>query len=155
MASAMGFFDKLLSSSPEKAAVADLAELAGRKEALIARLERHAAKCSYLNIKTGLEGLAINQAEGFKTLRLILADHDAWPRPPEAEPHEGSNNWERLSSDLELLRAVAIAMQKAAGTWEGIDVGVTEKLMPIAISDGVAESELRALALKCDPQALD
>jgi hypothetical protein len=155
MASAMGFFDKLLSSSPEKSAIAGLAELAGRKEALIGRLERHAAKCSYPNIKGGLERLALNQAESFKALRSILSDHDTWPRPPESEPHEGSNNWERLSSDLELLRTVALGMQKAAGTWEGIDAAIARKLLPIAIADGDAESELRALALKCDPQALD
>ena len=155
MASAMGFFDKFLASSPEKAAIADLAELAGRKEALIARLERHAGKCSYINIRTGLERLAINQAESFRTLRSILSDHDTWPRPPEAEPHEGSNNWERLSSDLELLRTIAIGMQKAVGTWEAVDSGIAEKLMPVATSDGEAESELRSLALKCDPQALD
>ena len=155
MASAMGFFDRFLASSPEKAAVAELAELAGRKEALIARLGRHAGKCSYANLRAGLEGLAIKQSETFKTLRSILADHNTWPRPPESEPHEGSNNWERLSSDLELLRTIAIGMQKAAGTWEGVDSGVAEKLLPIAVSDGDAESELRALALKCDPQALD
>lgn len=155
MASAMGFFDRFLSSSPQKAAIADLAELAGRKEALIARLERHAVKCSFPNIRAGLEHLAIGQAESFKTLRSILSDHDAWPRPPESEPHEGSNNWERLSSDLELLRTIAIGMQKAVGTWEGVDSGVAEKLLPIAAGDGDAESELRALALKCDPQALD
>ena len=155
MASAMGFFDKLLSSSPEKSAIADLAELAGRKEALVARLERHAEKCSYANIRAGLQQLAIKQAESFKTLRSILSDHDTWPRPPESEPHEGSNNWERLSSDLELLRTVAIGMQKAAGMWDGIDSGIAQKLLPIATADGDAESELRALALKCDPQALD
>ncbi|HTR61898.1 MAG TPA: hypothetical protein VMH37_09360 [Candidatus Binataceae bacterium] len=155
MASAMGFFDRFLASSPEKAAVADLAELAGRKEALIARLERHAGMCSYANLRAGLELLATNQAESFKTLRSILSDRDTWPRPPESEPHEGSNNWERLSSDLELLRTIAIGMQKAAGTWEGVDAGVAEKLLPIAVADGDAESELRALALKCDPQALD
>jgi len=155
MASAMGFFDRLLSSSPEKSAIADLAELAGRKEALIERLRRHAARCSYTTIKAGLDRLVAQQQESFKTLRAILSDHDTWPRPPESEPHEGSNNWERLSSDLEMLRTVAVGMQKATGWWEGIDPAIAQKLLPIAIADGEAESELRALALKCDPQALD
>lgn len=154
MASAMGFFERLL-SSPDKTALADLAELAGRKEALITHLTRHAEMCSIATIKAGLEHVAAQQNEGFKVLRAILADRDTWPRPPETAPHEGSNNWERLSHDLGMLHAIAAGMQKASSAWLGVDSAVAEKLTPIAIADGDAESELRALALKCDPQALD
>lgn len=154
MASAMGFFERLL-SSPDKTALADLAELAGRKEALIAHLTHHAELCSLGTIKAGLQHVAAQQSEGFKVLRAILADRDTWPRPPEAAPHDGSNNWERLSHDLAILHAIAGGVQKAVSTWQGLDSALAEKLTPIAIADGEAESELRALALKCDPQALD
>jgi len=154
MASAMGLFD-WFRSTPDKTAVAELADLAGRKETLMGRLRRHAAMCSYPTIKAGLERLAEEQAESFEVLRAILADRNTWPRPIEETPREGSNNWERLSGDLEILHALALGIQKAAGIWEGIDAAVAAKLMPIAVADGEAEARLRALALKCDPQALD
>lgn len=154
MASAMGFFEKLL-SSPDKTALAELAELAGRKEALVERLKRHAEMCSYPTIRAGLERLAAGQAETFEALRGILTGRGTWPRPPEASPREGSNNWERLSNDLATLHALAMGMQKAAGIWEGIDQSISDKLATIAATDDEAEGALRTLALKCDPQALD
>ncbi|HKM99651.1 MAG TPA: hypothetical protein VJX23_03990 [Candidatus Binataceae bacterium] len=154
MASAMGFFDKLL-SSPDTQAVADLAELAGRKEALIERLTRHARVCEYPAIRSGLETIAIQQSESFETLRTILADRDTWPRPPESAPHDGSNNWERLTNDLTILATLAAGLQKASSMWQGIDSAVAAKLESVAIADLEAESDLRKLALKCDPQALD
>src|SRR5215472_2510485 len=154
MASTMGFFDRFLPSS-DKTALAQLAELAGRKEALIDRLARHAAMCSYGTIRTGLERIAAQQSEGFAVLRRLLADRDRWPRPPEATPHEGSNNWERLNNDLAMLGTVVSALQRAARVWEGIDSATAENLLAVAVADGDAERQLRALALKCDPQALD
>jgi len=154
MASAMGFFDRFLPSS-HKTALAQLAELAGRKEALIDRLARHAAMCSYPTIRTGLERIAAQQSEGFKVLRSLLAERQMWPRPPESTPHEGSNNWERLNHDLAMLGMVVGEIEKASRVWEGIDSATAEKLLAIAIGDGEAQSQLRALALKCDPQALD
>ena len=154
MASAMGFFDRFLPSS-HKTALAQLAELAGRKEALIDRLARHAAMCSYGTIRTGLERIVAQQSESFKVLRSLLAERQMWPRPPESTAHEGSNNWERLNHDLAMLGMVVSEIQKASRVWEGIDSGTAEKLLAIAIADGEAQSQLRALALKCDPQALD
>lgn len=154
MASAMGFFERLL-SSPDKTALADLADVAGLKEALISRLERHIQMCSLGTINAGLLQVAAGQSESFKVLRAMLAEHDMWPRPPESAPHEGSNNWERLSNDLAILHIIAARIQKAVSTWQGIDSAVAEKLTPLAIADGEAESALRSLALKCDPQALD
>ena len=154
MASAMGFFDRFLPSS-DKTALAQLAELAGRKEALIDRLVRHAARCPYGTIRTGLERIAEQQRDGFKVLRSLLAERQMWPRPPESTPHEGSNNWERLNHDLEMLGTIVSGIQTASRVWEGIDPGTAEKLLAIAIADGEAQSQLRALALKCDPQALD
>jgi hypothetical protein len=154
MASAMGFFDRFLPSS-DKTALTQLADLAGRKEVLIDRLARHAAMCSYETIKTGLERIAAQQSESFKVLRSLLADRDMWPRPAEAPPHEGSNNWERLNNDLAMLGTIASGIQKASRVWEGIDSATAEKLLAVAVADGEAHSQLRALALKCDPQALD
>ena len=154
MASAMGFFDRFRPSS-DKTALTQLAELAGRKEALIDRLARHATMCSYGTIRTGLERIAEQQRDGFKVLRSLLAERQMWPRPPESTPHEGSNNWERLNHDLAMLGTVVSGIQRASGVWEGIDSATAEKLLAIAITDGEAQIHLRALALKCDPQALD
>jgi len=150
----MGLLDRFRPSS-DKMSLAQLAELAGQKEALIGRLKRHAAMCPYGTIKTGLERIAAQQSEGFNVLRRLLADRDAWPRPPQSTPREGSNNWERLSNDLAVLQTISAGIQKASRVWEGIDSATAEKLVPVAIADGEAESQLRALALKCDPQALD
>ena len=150
----MGFFDRFLPSS-DKTALAQLAELAGRKEALIDRLVRHAARCPYGTIRTGLERIAEQQRDGFKVLRSLLAERQMWPRPPESTPHEGSNNWERLNHDLEMLGTIVSGIQTASRVWEGIDSATAEKLLAIAITDGEAQIQLRALALKCDPQALD
>ena len=111
--------------------------------------------CAYPGLKADLEGIAAGQADSFKVLRNILADHDTWPRPPESAPRDGTNNWERLSNDLAILRSLALGLQKAVGVWQGIDSAMAEKIAPIAASDAEAESELRILALKCDPQALD
>jgi hypothetical protein len=53
------------------------------------------------------------------------------------------------------LRHIAVEGQKLTGVWEGIDSAVAAKLQSVALADNEAESDLRKLALKCDPQALD
>src|SRR5215831_13821108 len=112
MASAMGLLDRFRPSS-DKMSLAQLAELAGQKEALIGRLARHAAMCPYGTIRTGLERIAAQQSEGFQVLRSLLADRQMWPRPPESTPHEGSNNWERLNHDLAMLGMVVSEIERA------------------------------------------
>ena len=152
----MGFFSKFRSSgSPEKRAVDELAELAGRKEALIARLLRHAARCSYPAMAADLKTLADKEAAHFKTLRNILSDRGMWPRPPEDQPREGSSNWERLGGDLSMLSALAAGLRLCAMHWEPVDQEVGDVVATMATEDVDHESDLRQLALKCDPQAFD
>ena len=156
MASAMGFFSKFRSSaSPEKRAIDELADLAGRKEVLIARLGRHAARCAYPAMAKELTSLAEKETAHFKTLRMILSDRERWPRPPEAEPREGSSNWERLGGDLAILVAVAAGLRLCAMHWEAVDQKIAATLDTMATEDVDHESDLRKLALKCDPQAFD
>jgi hypothetical protein len=52
---------------------------------------------------------------------------------------------------LELSREV----NQQALHWEGIDPALAARLRTIALEDDRKLGELRALALKCDPQALD
>ncbi|HUY29311.1 MAG TPA: hypothetical protein VMV27_18020 [Candidatus Binataceae bacterium] len=156
MASAMGIFSKFRSSaSPEKRAADELAGLAGRKEVLIARLARHAGRCSYPAMAADLKTLAEKEAAHFKTLRKILSDRDMWPRPPQSEPREGSSNWERLSGDLAILAALAAGLRLCAMHWEAVDQEIADVLGAMATEDVDHESDLRQLALKCDPQAFD
>jgi hypothetical protein len=54
-----------------------------------------------------------------------------------------------------MLGTIVSGIQTASRVWEGIDSATAEKLLAIAMTDGAAQIQLRALALKCDPQALD
>lgn len=156
MASAMGFFSRFRSSgSAEKRVAEELAGLAGHKEALIARLGRHAARCSYPAMAADLKVLAEKEAAHFKILRNILSDREMWPRPPEDQPREGSSNWERLGGDLAMLSALAAGLRLCAMHWEAVDQEIADTLGTMATEDVDHESDLRQLALKCDPQAFD
>jgi hypothetical protein len=155
MATGMGFFQKMFSPAPARTELLEeLAVLAGHNQGLVDRLSRHAPLTSP-NIKTGVEALAAKEAAHVKVLHSILADHNVWSKLPEAALHDGSNNWARLSGDLELLRALAADLRLNAMKWESVDEGIAATLLQLAIEDDDRESELRRLALKCDALALD
>ena len=153
----MGFFQKLFSLSLASARaelLEQLSALAGRNEGLVERLKRHAALASG-NIRTGVEALADKETAHVKLLHSILADHNVWAKLPEPALHDGANNWQRLSGDLEVLRELTAELRNNAMKWESVDEGVAAALMQLAIEDDERESELRKLALKCDTLALD
>jgi len=102
-----------------------------------------------------LKVLAEKEAAHFKTLRAILSDRETWPRPPQSEPREGASNWERLSSDLAILSALAAGLRLCAMHWETVDQDIADTLSTMATEDVDHESDLRQLTLKCDPQAFD
>ncbi len=152
----MGILSWLRSSaSAESRLLTELAELTGRKQGLVDRLTRHAAMCTYPNLKAGVESLAEKEAAHVKTLNAILSARNVWSRLPEPPVHDGANNWERFGGDLELLASLAATFQRAAALWEAVDQAVADALAKLAIEDDERESELRKLALKCDPQAFD
>lgn len=155
MATGMGFLQRLFSPASARTELLEkLAELAGRNQGLIDRLKRHAPLASP-NIKAGVEALAEKEAGHVKVLNSILADHNVWSKLPEPALHDGSNNWARLSGDLELLGALAADLRINAMKWEAVDEGVADTLLKLAIEDDDREIELRKLALKCDALALD
>jgi hypothetical protein len=155
MATGMGFFQRLFApASARGELLEELAAIAGRNQGLIERLKRHAPLTSS-NIKTGVEALAEKEAGHLKVLNSILADNNAWAKLPEAALHDGSNNWARLSGDLEVLGELAAELRLNAMRWESVDDGVAATLLELAIEDEVRESELRKLAMMCDAMALD
>ncbi len=102
-----------------------------------------------------LKVLAEKEAAHFKILRNILSDREMWPRPLEDQPREGSSNWERLGGDLSMLSALAAGLRLCAMHWEAVDQEIADTLGTMAAEDVDHESDLRQLALKCDPQAFD
>jgi hypothetical protein len=155
MATGMGFFQRLFTpASARGELLEELAAIAGRNQGLIERLKRHAPLTSS-NIKTGVEALAEKEAGHLKVLHSILADNNVWAKLPEAALHDGSNNWARLSGDLEVLGELAAELRLNAMRWESVDDGVAATLLELAIEDEVRESELRKLAMMCDAMALD
>jgi hypothetical protein len=151
----MGFFQKLFSpASADAELLEELAGIAGRNQSLVERLKRHAALAS-LNIKTGVEALAEKEAAHIRVLHSILADRNVWSKLPEPALHDGSNNWARLSGDLEVLATLAADLRIAARKWESVDERIAAALTQLAVEDDDRESELRKLALKCDALALD
>jgi hypothetical protein len=156
MATSMGFFQRLLSPvSAEARLLEELSVLAGRNEGLVERLKRHAALCKYPNIKAGVAALAEKEAAHIKTINTILADHSVWAKLPEPALHDGSNNWARLSGDLEVLGELMAELRLAAVKWEPVNQDIAGTLLQLAVEDGERESDLRKLALKCDAMALD
>jgi hypothetical protein len=152
----MGIFSWLRSSlSPRERLLNELADIAGRNEALAERLKRHAEMCAYPNIKAGLEQLAAKEEAHLKVLKNILADNEMWPKPPEPPAHEGSNNWERLSNDLGTLDELTNLLSRHAINWEPVDAEMSKRLFDVYSEDNDSTYVLRDLALRCDPQAID
>jgi hypothetical protein len=152
----MGILQRIFSApAPEARILPELAEIAGRHRELASRLARHAELCAYPNIAAGLRALAARQAEHARALDALLAERHAWSKLPRPLGADGASNWQRLSGDLELLLELTRAMNQQALHWEGIDAGFAARLRTIAREDDRGLGELRELALKCDPQALD
>jgi hypothetical protein len=153
MAIDMGLFDR--GNDPHSDQNDKFAQLAGRVEALADRMHRHAAMCRYPQMRKVVEELAVQQERHLKSFKALLAERNRWPRPPAAVAHEGSNDWGRLSGDLTELAALGDEMHRAAIKWEAIDAAVAAVLDRAGDEDVDYEAELRKIALKCDPQALD
>ncbi len=151
----MGLLDRLRSAISGPPLIDELAILAGQCEALVNRLRRHAERAMYPAIAQGIREIAEQEAVHEKTLRGILSERGLWPRPPEQVPHEGSNNWERLSNDLEILLLWARQLHQHAMRWEGENPQLSQTLVTIADEASANEFELRRLVAKLDPQALD
>ena len=140
---------------PEQRLLAELADIAGRHQELASRLANHAELCAYPNIAGTLRALAARQAEHARALDTILRERHVWSKLPRPIGAEGSSNWQRISGDLALLLDLSREMNQQAARWEGIDPAFAARLRTIAIEDDRGLGELRELALKCDPQALD
>ncbi len=149
----MGLFDR--GKDPQSDQNDKFAQLAGRIEALADRLHRHAAMCRYPQMAKVVDELATQQDRHVKSFKSSLADRNLWPRPPAALAHEGSNDWGRLSGDLNELATVGDELHREAIRWEGVDRTVAAALDRAGDEDADYEAELRKVALKCDPQALD
>lgn len=156
MATGMGFFQRLRSSvSTEADLLEELAVLAGKNQSLVERMRKHADICPYPNIKAGVAALAEKEARHVKAMNAILSDHNVWAKLPELPLHDGSNNWARLSGDLELLGSLAAGFRLASVKWESVNEAISNQLRELANEDDEHESELRKLAMKCDAMALD
>ena len=157
IAQEMGLFDRLRSALAGPRLIDELAILAGELEDLVARLRRHSARVTYPAIAQGVREIADKEEAHQKIMRAALAEHEMWPRPPVRSGHEGTNNWERLSLDLEILLLFARNLHRHAMRWEGegenAKLGATLKKVADEASEN--EFELRLLVAKLDPQALD
>ena len=152
----MGILQRIRSgASPDARLLEELAEIATRHHELAARLARHGARCAYPNIARGLGDLAAHAAEQARALDALLRERNVWSRLADDAAPDGASNWQRLSSDLALLLELARAMNRQALQWESIDAALAQRLWDVALADNRDMSELRELALKCDPQALD
>jgi hypothetical protein len=152
----MGILHRITTAlSPEERLLSELADITGRHHELADRLARHAGLCAYPNIVAGLVALAACEAEHARALDAILSGRHVWSKLPRPKDGEGSNNWARIGADLALLLDLSREMNQQALRWEGLDPPFAARLRAIAVEDNNNLGELRELALKCDPQALD
>jgi hypothetical protein len=152
----MGILQRMFTAPrPEAHLLAELADIAGRHRELAERLARHAVLCAYPNIAGGLDALAARQAEHAGALDAILRERHVWSKLPRPAGAVGASNWVRISGDLALMLELTREMSRHALHWEGLDPALAARLRTIAIEDDRAVGELRKMALRCDPQALD
>ena len=152
----MGLFEKLRARISGPRLIDELGTLAGHCEELVNRMRLHTVRATlYPAIANEVRAIAEREAAHERTLRGILAESGRWPRPPENLPRDGSNNWERLSGDLEILLAFSQELQRQAMRWESENPAIGEMLRKIATEAGEDEFELRRLVAKLDPQAID
>jgi hypothetical protein len=154
----MGILDRLKSAFGEQEQpdlVEELVAISGRYEALAARLKRHASMCKYPGIAAGVAAIGEKEAAHERELRKLVMNRGRWPLPPSNLPHEGSSNWERFSLDLEMLLALSQDLNRLGIEWGTEDSQMGDLLGRIAREAGDNEIELRRLAAKCDPQAID
>ncbi|HZP45021.1 MAG TPA: hypothetical protein VFB15_05175 [Candidatus Binataceae bacterium] len=145
----------LRSISPQARRLRRLAAIAGAAEAQAAILRRHAAITRLPGFRQALESLAAAESADAKALRELLLTHRLWPIPPAPAVTEGSNNWQRISLDLQAEIEMARALGRAIAEWEGRDRQLAAELRTIAAHKEEIAGHLRDLALRCDPQALD
>ena len=152
----MGLAARIVSSwSFAARRLARLAQIAGASERLAGSLKRHATLCAYTNIKSGLEALAIAEAADAQALRDLLLPYQVWPAPARSHQRAGGSNWARLSDDLAAEVAMVRALNAAIANWEGPDHAIADRLRAIVTAKATSLDRLRALTLRCDPQALD
>lgn len=152
----MGIWQRIwTTASPEERLLAELADIAGRHRELALSLAHHAELCAYPNIAGPLRALAARQAEHAGALDAMLGERRVASKPPRAIDPGGSSNWQRVSGDLALALDLSRALNQQALHWEGIDPAFAARLRALAREDDRSLGELRGLALRCDPQALD
>ncbi len=152
----MGILEKIgLSAPSEERLLDELTELAGRNQALVDRLRRHTDICPYPGMKQALERLAAQEATHVNALNAILTPLGRWLSLKDLPSRDGANSWERITGDLEILSRLSIELGRHAMRWEAVNPGIAERLRTLVDEDAGVLSELRKLALKSDPQALD
>ena len=154
--STMGILEKILSiGSPRTRLLRSLAEIAGKKDAVVERIRRHASQCNVPRLSEELARIADEEDAHARVLRNILGASHLWPKREEMPAHEGSNNWERVSNDLQLLSDVTLALSRQRLHWETADPAIAEQLGLLASEDSRILPRLREVAAKLDPQAID
>jgi hypothetical protein len=152
----MGILEKIgLSVSSEERLLDELTDLADRNQALVDRLRRHTEICPYPSMKQALERLAAKEAAHVNALKAILTPRGRWVSPRDLPSRNGANSWERITGDLELLSRLSIELGRQAIHWEAVNPEIAERLHALVDEDAAVLGELRKLALKSDPQALD
>ena len=152
----MGILEKLgLSVSSEERLLDELTDLADRNQALVDRLRRHTELCPYPSMKQALERLAAKEAAHVNALKAILTPRGRWVSPRDLPSRNGANSWERITGDLELLSRLSIELGRNAMRWEAVNPEIAERLRTLVDEDAAVLGELRKLALKSDPQALN
>src|SRR5262249_46249554 len=151
----MGILEKIGIGSSTERVLEELSEIAGKYQAVADRMGRHAEQCNYPAMKTALERLAAKEAEHAKALTDFLGQRHRWARLAELPTREGTNNWERITGDFTILAETSGELGHQATHWNVHDPEVGERFQAIVDEDTAVVAELRRLALKADPQALD
>ncbi len=152
----MELFERITQSVTAKGRLLNqLATLTGTMQGLVNRLQRHGEACMYPQMKLKIDEVAAGVKAHLKVLNSILGDNRVWAKPPQRPPHEGINNWERISGDLVTLARLNVDLNQHTVRWMSVDADIAERLRTIINEQVPLIDGLQEVAARSDPQAID
>ena len=154
----MGLWTRVraLTAPPSRRVVAELGSVYGEELRLARQFRAHAERVPYPTLAANLLGLADREDAHAAEIRSLIVELGGTADPSgTGEPRGGRNYWERLTFDLEDLRAKARRHIELAQHWDTTYPDVAALLVRLARDEAEMSRTIGDMIARSDPHAAD